>query len=261
MEKIRDAAASLEGSRTSLAATSYTVDEAPLIWFGHHFEWTEAEVMIARQTGNNIATDEIRLSGIRIDEQIERLALQGTMGWETPAITGLISGATDVNAVLDDNYWNVIGEPYAHALEGYNDLNTAGYEPPYTWLLGHNLRGGLAQRDTAESSVPARTSIANAFDVDNIQFTRVLAAGGAQARNDLTIYPLGIATGDDSIWLMMKADRNNFSIQEVFPPKLTIIPEMDERRKVFYGRQDWFGTLKIVHAGSVIIENSVDLVA
>ncbi len=260
IERIRDAAASLEGSRTSLAATSYTTAESPLIWFGHHFEWTEAEVMIARQTGNNISTDEIRLSARRIDEQIERLILQGTMGWETPVITGILAGATDNNGGLDDDPWNTIGNPYDHAFSGFDTLQNNGFDPPFTWLLGHNLRSGLAQRDLTTSSESARTAIADAFEIDNFQFTRVLAAGGAQGRNDLTISPFGIAAGDDSMWAMMKIDRNNFTIQEVFPPKLTIVPQMDERRKVFYGRRDWFGTLKLVHATSVVDEDAVDLV-
>lgn len=260
IEKIRDAATSLEGSRTNLAATSYTVDEAPLIWFGHHFEWTEAEVMIARQTGNNISTDEIRLSGRRIDEQIERLILQGTMTWETPVSTGILSGATDNNGGLDDDPWNTIGNPYDHAFSGYNTLLNNGYDPPFTWLLGHNLRAGLAQRDLTTSSKSARDAIADAFEIDNFQFTRVIPNGGAQTRNDLTIYPFGISAGDDSMWAMMKADPNNFIVQEVFAPKLTIIPEMDERRKVFYGRNDWFGVLKLVHANSVVDEDQVDLV-
>ena len=260
VKQIRDAMATLDGSRTALAATTYEYATAKLMWLGHHFEWSELEVENSRDTGNMISTDEIRLAFDRVNMQAARAIIQGSLGWEPPAITGILSGATANPTDLSAVYWKTpSGGPYAHAQSGYDALLDAGYSPPFTWLLGHNLRGGLASKDNDYSDRPTRSLIAEAFEIDNIQFAPIKAT--AALRNDLTVYPMTEPDSVDSRWLMYKQDINNFSVQEVFQPKLTIEEKMDIRRRRFYGRLDYFFTVKIDHADAVINEADVDFAA
>ena len=259
VEKIRQPAGSLDGTMTTLAATAYTEGSANLIWYSYHFEWKEIDVESARRNGVPLQSDDIRLAMARMDKAIERLIIQGSMSWDPVDISGLKSGATDVDAALDDNYWNTQGEPYNHALAGYSDLIDAGYEPPFVWVLSSNLRPGLAQKDNDYSDRPSRALIADAFGIERFVF--LPASSSSPSKNDLTIYPMFTPAGDDGCWMMMKADRNNFALQEVSPPRLTIIPEMDVKTRTYYGRLDWVGTMRITHADSVIYEDQVDLVA
>lgn len=254
---IADAAATLDGSRTSLAATSYATGEAQLIWFGHHFIWPELEVETARQEGVPIATEEIRLSFERINKQIARLILGGNMTWEAPTIAGLNATSQDATAAVPD--WEDAGGPYAQIIQGYGLLNIAGYKPPYKLLVGDNLRPGLAAEHAAGYAASSRSVIQEAFEVESIHFEAQCPFGTTITDHDLVCYPLAVPAADDGRWYLMKSDPNNFSILEAFAPKLTIVPEMDIRTRSYYGRVDWMGTMKIVHGDAVTDENSVNL--
>jgi len=255
LEEINDAAATMDGSRTALAASSYQTGEAQLIWFGHHFIWSELEVETARNTGNQISTEEIRLAYQRINKQIARLIINGNMAWEAPTVAGITAGSTDAGATALD--WEDAGGPYAHMVFGYSILTALGYEPPFRLVCSQNLRAGLAAEHTAGYPTSARVAIAEAFELEGIHFEGVAAA--AATEHDIVCYPFIVPAADDGRWLLMKSDPNNFSILEVFPPKLTIVPEMDIKARSYYGRLDWLGTVKIVHADAVTDEDSVDL--
>ena len=257
LEEINDAAATMDGSRTALAASSYNINNAQLIWFGHHFIWSELEVETARQTNNQISTDEIRLAYRRINKQIARLIIGGNMTWEAPTVAGIEATSTDAVAAAGD--WEDAGGPYSHILLGYGALNTAGYEPPYKLLCGENLRAGLAAEHAAGFAASARSVIMEAFEVESLHFEAQCPFGTTITDHDLVCYPMPVPAADDGRWFLMKSDPNNFSILEAFSPKLKIVPEMDIKTRSYYGRLDWFGTVKIVHADSVTDEDSVDL--
>lgn len=254
---IADAAATMDGSRTALAATSYAWETANLIWFSHHFIWPEIEVETARTEGVPIATEEIRLSLERINKQIARLIMQGSMGWEVPDITGLNAAAQDATAAVPD--WEDAGGPYAQIIQGYGLLNIAGYQPPYKLVVGENLRPGLAGEHAAGYAASARSVLQEAFEVESIHYEAQCPFGTAITPHDLVCYPMAVPAADDGRWMLMKSDPNNFAILEAFPPKLTIVPDMDIKSRSYYGRTDWFGTLKIVHADAVTDEDSVNL--
>lgn len=254
MARIADAHASIDGSRTSLAASSYTWDEAELMWLGHHFEWSQIEVETARRTGNTISTDEIGLAFRKFDKQIERFLLQGSMTWEVPTNVGLIAGATDSNSTA--TIWDTNGGPYVHAQNGYGILTNLGYDPPFTMLCSDNLRPGLANEHVAGGGEPAKDVIAKSFGVDNFQFTAI----GANTLNGLTVNPLPAPALNDGRWLMMKADSENFQLLEAMPPTLTLVPEMDIKRRFYYGRLDAFFTIKKVNTDAITDEDSVNRV-
>jgi hypothetical protein len=257
LEEINDAAATMDGSRTALAASSYNVGEAQLIWLAHHFIWSELEVETARRTGNQIETEEIRLAYQRMNKQIARLILQGNMTWEAPTVAGIIAGSTDAGATAPD--WEDAGGPYAHMVFGYGVLTALGYAPPFTLVCGVDLRAGLAAEHSAGYGKSARAAITEAFELDGIHFEGRTLTGVTITDHDLVCDPFPVAAADDSRWILLKSDPNNFSILEVFPPKLTIVPEMDIKTRSYYGRLDWFGTVKIVHADAATDEDSVDL--
>ena len=254
LNRIADAHATIDGSRTSLAASTYTWDEAELMWLGHHFEWSEIEVETARRTKNNISTDEIGLAFRKFDKQIERFLLQGSMPWEVPTNVGLIAGATDSDSSA--TIWDTVGGPYVHAGNGYGILTNLGYDPPFTMLLSDNLRAGLANEHVAGGGESAKSVIRDAFEIDNFQFTAI----GANTRDGLTVNPLPAPAGDDGRWLMMKADAENFQLLEALPPTLTLVPEMDVKARSFYGRLDAFFTIKKVNTNAVTDEDSVNRV-
>ena len=257
LEEINDAAATMDGSRTALAASSYNVGEAQLIWFGHHFIWSELEVETARQTGNQISTEEIRLAYIRMNKQIARLIIQGNMAWEAPTVAGIEATSGDAAAAAAD--WEDAGGPYSHILLGYGVLNAAGFQPPYKLVCGENLRPGLAAEHAAGFAASARSVIMEAFEVESIHFEPNVTFGTTITDHDLVCEPIPVSAADDGRWFLLKSDPNNFSILEVFPPKLTIVPEMDIKTRSYYGRLDWFGTVKIAHSSAVADENSVNL--
>ena len=257
LEEINDAAATMDGSRTALAASSYQVGEAQLMWLAHHFIWSELEVETARNTGNQISTEEIRLAYQRMNKQIARLIIQGNQTWEAPTIAGIEATAADSGATALD--WEDAGGPYAHMVFGYSALTAAGYSPPFKLVCSTNLRAGLAAEHAAGYPTSSRTAITEAFELEGIYFEGIAAA--AATDHDIACYPFEVS-GDGATggrWMLLDSDPNNFSILETGPPKLTIVPEMDIKNRSYYGRLDWFGTVKIVHATAVADEDAVDL--
>ena len=256
LEKIADAKASIDGSRTSRAATTFTYNEAPLMWLGHHFEWSETEVETARDSGNDIATREIELSLSKIDDQIERFLIQGNMAWEVPTNGGIEAIAADAGATAD--IWDTAGGPYAAIQKGYGVLTNAGFDGPFDLLMSDNLRAGMANEHSAGRGIPAKDAIADAFElpVANHHYTGI----GAPVKDGLTVNGFPAPALNDGRWLMMKVDPNYFEVGEVFAPKLTIVPEMDIKRRYFYGRVDWFGTLAIKDVLAFTDEDSVNRV-
>ena len=101
MEKINEPMASLDGSMSRLAATTYTTGTAKVVHFVLHFQWPEVEVEVARDSGNKISTDEIRLALEKMDSRVERFAIQGAMPWDGVTGNGILTSATDVGATTD----------------------------------------------------------------------------------------------------------------------------------------------------------------
>ena len=252
-DAIHEAAATLDGSRTNLAATSYTWDEAPLGWLGYHFEWSELEMEIARQSGNKVRMDDIRFAYEHLDRQIERAFWQGSMVWDRYAVPGIIG--TEVDALASAPDWDDAGGPYEHAKIGWGVMHDSGFDGPYTWVMSRNLQKGMFARDLATEPHSAKNAIMEAWEIDKMVFV----GQGAPAQDANTINAFPAPGADDGRWVMFKADKNNALIQEVFAPKLTVIPEMDQKRKKFYARLDYFFTVKNVHTTSFCTEDSVDL--
>jgi hypothetical protein len=269
LEKIRAPTVSKDGSMTSLAASSYTTGTAEVRFFRSHFQWTEMEVNNARTTGNMIASEEMRLAMRKMNESIERFIIQGAMPWDGVAANGLLTNATDVGGTtaLDAIYWNVIGTtgalggPFQHARAAFDVFDTAGYSPPYIWLLGSNLRVGLANPTSDFDNRSARDHIADAFDIEKFVFLPIVPFGSVQKQDDLTTYRLPVPAGDDSRWAMVKADSNNFAVQEIFAPEFTIVPDMNLKNKVFTGYIETAVALRISHPSAVVQEAEVDIEA
>ncbi len=269
VEKIREPMASVDGTMSSLAATAYTTGTAKVVHYVSHFQWPEVEVEVARNTGNQISTDEIRLALEKMDDRVQRFAIQGAMTWDGVPGTGLLANAVDVGVTTDLSaiYWSTIGTtgalggPFQHAKAAFDVFNDAGYEPPYVWLLGSNCRTGLAQPTSDFDNRSARQHIAEAFGIEAFVFLPMVPFGGTQTQDDLTIKALPVPAANDSRWAMMKAEANHFAMQEIYPPKLTIVPDMDLRNKMYYGRLETAVAMRISQVAAVVDEDSVNFEA
>lgn len=255
-DKIHEAAGTIDGSRTNLAATSYTWDEAELCWFGFHFEWPEIEIEIARRTGNNIRMDDIKFAYRKLEKQIERALWQGAMTWDRFVLEGVIAQSTDLNSAAADAVdFEDTGGAYIVAKAMWQKLQDGGIPEPYTMVISDNLKGYMRSRDLATDYKSAEVSISEAWGVENYFYLGALAP----TIDADTIYGYPAATANDGLITMFNKSSEYGVLQEVFAPKLTIIPEMDQKRKMYYGRLDYFYTVKVVHDKNYVHENSINI--
>lgn len=255
-DRIHEAAGTIDGSRTNLAATSYTWDEAALAWFGFHFEWPEIEIEIARQTNNNIRMDDIKFAYRKLDKQIERAIWQGAMTWDEFVLEGVIAQSTDLNSATADAVdFEDTGGAYIVFQELWQKLQDGGIPEPYYAVISDNLKRYMKARDLATDYKPAEQSIREAWDVEKYFYVGAAAPG----IDSDTINPYPAATANDGLITMFNPSSEYGAVQEVFAPKLTIIPEMDQKKKIFYGRLDYFYTVKVVHDENYVHENSINI--
>lgn len=251
LNRFEDPEASREGARSAGVATGRTEYETDMVFFKYKFEFPAVEVASARRNGVPLQTDNIRVGMSQINLAIERLIYQGM---DDPiAINGMLDDGEDVDAGLDDDKWDTIGEPCEHVLQGFTDLTANYFYPPYTMILSWNLAAGFAQKHNAAVDLSHREYARQAFQIDNIHFAR----NGTSTTE--TIYPLPAATADDGVWIMCKPSIENFYLAETGPPTVYMNPELDRDSNSFVGYIVWHGTFQTIHAGSIVYEPDVDL--
>lgn len=248
----------LDGTATQLAAAAFTTDTVQVGHFGYHFEWKEIDVASSRRSGTPLQETDIAESLTKMTKAIERFVLQGTMTWEAPDINGLLTNATDVGATVDLSavYWNSVGGPAEHAQAAFQVLNDNGFDPPYTWVLSTNLRPGMGNFNS-DYNDRLGLEVVKEMGFDKIVY--VPAKATAPTKYDTTIYPMKTPVADDGSWAAMKADKNNFTVLEVSPPVLALNPVMGMRNRTFYGRLDYWATVRVTHPSAVVTEFEVDL--
>ena len=265
MTNMRGPKGSLDGTMTTRAATTYTTSTAKILHLAYDLHWSDLEVETARRTGSSIQTDEMALANMYMDQAIERFIISGSMSWETPDVSGLLASATDVGGytALDAVFWDTpAGGPSAHAKAMYGAMNALGLRPPYTWVLGENLRKGIADLNASTSDRSSRELIKDLYEVDRIIFVPIAAAAATEL--DTTIKPFPVAAGDDSRWFAFPSTNTStyFELQQINGGKRFIFnPEIDMKTKTYYGRLEWAGTMRITHPTAVVDEDQVDLVA
>jgi len=233
--------------------TDRTASSANITSYVYTFEIPRVEVEMARQAGVPIWSENVSNAMRKMNDTILHLQIRGSnAAFDKVAITGMYGGGTDTNGALDDDPWDTVTNPIDdHLASGWGDLNTAGYEPSYTWLLSSVLRPGLMKKYGAGD--PPQIELLSSWGVDELIF---LPTGTVTRMN---VYPMGAATGDDGLWFLYKKDPNYAYLAEVFPPTTTLDPQLDMRRQCYHGRIEWRGTVAIVQSTSIVWEDQVDL--
>ena len=250
-----------ESSKTSRAVydvrTARTEGEANVESLIYTFEIPVNEATMARNAGVPIWSENLLAASRKMNDAILNLTITGSNTWDKVAITGMYTGGTVCSTALDAIKWNTITKPIDHIAAGFGDLNTAGYKPPFTWLLSSNLAPGLIAKYGAGD--PSHASMIGDYGVNELIY---LPNSGLNttATTRYNLYPMGTPAGDEGMWLMYKKDPNFAYLAEVMPITVTLQPELDFRRQCYHGRLEWRGTVAIVQATSICYEEQVDLV-
>ena len=249
-----------ESSKDSRAThdvrTARTEGEANIISYIYTFEIPVNEVTMARNAGIPIWNENVGNAIRKMNDTVCHLQLRGSTAWDKVAITGMYTGGTVCSTALDAHLWNDVTKPIVHLAAGYGDLNSAGFKPPYTWIVSSNLMPGLVVKYGAGD--PAHISMIGDFGVDNLM--NVPNSGiSTTATTRYNLYPMGTPADDDGMWFLYKKDVSNAYLAEVMPITTTIKPEIDFRRQTYHGRVEWRGTVAIVQATSICYEEQVDL--
>ncbi len=233
--------------------TSRTPASANIESLVYTFEIPRVEVAMAQQANVPIWSENVGNAMRKMNDALLHKQIRGASAlWNKVAVDGMYQGGTDVNAALDGNAWDTPPAPILnHLAAGYGDLNTAGYKPPFTWLLSSNLSPGLISKYGAGD--PSMQTMVSDFGVNELIF---LPTGTVTRMN---VFPMGVATGDDGLWFLYKKDPNNAYLAEVFPPTTTLDPVLDTRRQSYHGRIEARNTVAIVQSTSISWEDQVDL--
>jgi hypothetical protein len=226
--------------------------------FVYTFEIPRVEVTMAQQAGVPIWSENTGNAMRKLNDALLLLQIRGSQIWDNVSITGMITGGTDVNAALDDDKWDTVTKPIDfHLKEGYGDLNTAGYSGPFTWLMSSNLEPGLIKKYGAGD--PSQKTMVGDYKVNEMIFLPSTETSGT-ANTRTALKPMGAPGGDEGTWLLYQKDPNYAYYAEVFPPTVTLDPNLDFRRQSYHGRIEARGTVAIVQSTSISYENEVDLV-
>ena len=230
--------------------TARTASTVAQMSYTYKFNIPAGDVEMARRLGIPIWSDNIKVATKQMDQAIAHLALEGNFSWDPVAINGLRDGGTeDAN---DAHVWDTVTNPIDdHLLTSIGNLATAGFQPPYTWVLSSNLMKGLYKKYGAGD--PPQIDLAGRMGVDQIVFLPI----GTSDRDQ--IYPIAAADGDDGVWFLFKKDPSVWRIAEVGPPQTTIIPELNQDTYSYEGYMRWRGTVEIVQATGVRYDPDVDL--
>jgi len=229
------------------ARTSATANQ---ISYTYKFSIPYGDVEMSRTHGIPIWSDNVRVATKQMDYAIAHLALEGNFTWDPVAINGLRDGGTeDAN---DAHVWDTVTNPIDdHLLTSVGNLRTAGFDPPYTWVLSGNLEKGLLKKYGAGD--PPQIDLVSRMGVDQIVFLPI----GTSDRDQM--YPIAAADNDDGVWFLYKKDPSVWRIAEVGPPTTSINPELNEDTYSYEGFMRWRGTIEIVQATGVRYDPDVDL--
>jgi len=229
------------------ARTSATANQ---ISYTYKFSIPYGDVEMSRTHGIPIWSDNVRVATKQMDYAIAHLALEGNFTWDPVAINGLRDGGTeDAN---DAHAWDTVTNPIDdHLLTSVGNLRTAGFDPPYTWVLSGNLEKGLLKKYGAGD--PPQIDLVSRMGVDQIVFLPI----GTSDRDQM--YPIAAADADDGVWFLYKKDPSVWRIAEVGPPTTSINPELNEDTYSYEGFMRWRGTIEIVQATGVRYDPDVDL--
>jgi hypothetical protein len=241
---------SLSGRDFVEVAAAKTESSAYQISYTYKFVLPYLEKAMGDAAGVPLWDEILRVAAKQMDFNIAHLILEGSHSWDPVSINGLRDGGTeDAN---DAHTWDTVTNPIDdHALTSIGNLSTAGFQPPYTWVLSSNLEKGLMKKYGAGD--PPQIKLLADMGIERIVFL----PNGTSDRNQ--IYPIAGADNDDGVWFMFKQDPSVFRLAQTGPPTTKIKPELNDDLYGYEGYMRWRGTVEIVQATGVRYDPDVDL--
>jgi hypothetical protein len=249
--KVPGAESSKDGRDYKNVQTAYTTATADIQSYRYGFSIPRVVVEMSRNAGKDIWGDNIAAALKHLDLDIAHLVLEGSHSWDKVTINGLRDGGTDIGGTTDGDAWGTVTKPFTNANECWQAMSSAGFQGPYNWIVSDNV--GLYLNSKYGAGDPAeKLIIQETFDV-----TIYLEDIGTST--ELTTYPIAPASADDGVFFWVKSDPSVFYLAEVFAPKVTLNPTLNEKLNAFEGYIEWRGTVAVVQATGIQYTNSVNI--
>lgn len=243
MKRVEPPVGSKLGEFSHGVSSAKTETERELISFRYTYGVNKTDLRIAKRNGYDIIGQNVAMMRSAMEHSILKLFIQGTTGTDLPDVYGMFDVGEDVDAALDDNYWNTATEPVAHALAGFNDLVANNYFGPYSWILSRSFEAGLYALNNAANPRTHEEIIRASYVKGGIYFYQNGAS--AYGSGGYTIYPLPAATNDDGVWLMFAptngAGEENFYMAQVTNGIETTVPNDLDENNIYTIGMEWRG--------------------
>lgn len=252
-------AISVDGADYEGVRTARTEDSSPILWLRYKFHWDITEVESAQRAGVPLKADDAMIALRMMDDKITQMILEGL---DVPdVINGATEDGTDLGATLDATVVGTADSFITHASTAYNHLLTSGFRPPYRWIVSDTVAqylglplgagGGNSQGNYIDQTFGFTTHIERSIDATTF-------AANIEIGLEDNCYPF-VYTADDGIWVALAASPENMALQEVFPPTMTINPELNRDTNKYEGFVEWQGTVRFTHTAAACYMEDVDV--
>ena len=239
------------GVATTMSATTRNI-----MSLRYRLDFNKHELAMGTRASIDLVANSIRVALRQMNLSIAQLVFQGSTGAKhRVAINGLLDSGEDVDAGLDDDYWDTAGVPITHVKEGVKDLIANNYAPPYTMILSYNLLPGMKSKHNAAVDASSEEQVRRAGFVDRF----VYCANGTDSGN--VVYPLPAAANDDGVWILTKPSAENYFLAQVTNGVEASPLELNRENNTYSMFLEWRGTVVIRDGASIVYEPDVDLAA
>jgi len=255
LKRFEGPAGSVLGEYAVGVATTMEETTRNILSLRYRLDFNKHELAMSTRASIDVVANSVRVAMRQMNLTIAQLVFQGSAARHRVAINGMFDLGEDVDAGLDDDYWDTAGEPIEHVKEGVKDLIANNYAPPYTIIMSYDLLPGFKSKHNAAVDTSAEEMVRNAGFIDRA----VYAAGGTDTGN--VIYPLPAAANDDGVWIMTKPSADNYFIGQVTNGIEASPMEFHRENNSYSIYLEWRGTFVVRDGASIVYEPDVDLVA
>ena len=258
LEEIPGPALSIDGADYMGVRTARLEGENPLLYMRYKFHWDQTEVDAAARAGVPLKADDALIALRHINDKIAQMTLEG-LDWPD-----VISGATEVGTDLIASTAAVVGTAdnfITHAQAIYNHFMTNSLRGPYHWIVSDTVAQYLGMPLGAGGGQSQGNYIDDTFGfstyIENAEVNTTFAANVETGLED--IIPVFIYNTNDGIWVGLAASPENMALQEVAPPTVTVMPEINKDTNKYEGYVEWHGTVRFTHAAAACFNELVNI--
>ncbi len=258
LEEIPGPAISISGGDYMGVRTARAEGSNPLIYMRYKFHWDQNEVDSARRAGVPLQADDAKVALRSINNKIAQMVLEG-LDWPE-----VISGATEVGTDLIGSTAAVVGTAdnyITHASAIYNHFLSNDLRGPYHWIVGSTVArylglplgagGGQSQGNYIDDTFGFNTFI------EKCELNTTFAANIEVGLEE--VIPPMIYNTNDGIWIALAASPENMALQEVAPPTVTVMPEINRETNKYEGYVEWQGTVRFTHDAAACFNELVNI--